>query len=168
MYSELVDRSQLPLLKQYRWHKFTVGITVAKYYKFVFQENFGDASTIAVRQIRFLRSAEKSAVIVKQPVQFVLERGPSVGDSANITLKCGAEGWPTPTYQWYRGNTPIPGATKPELKLSLHCPLYGERSYRCIKCKMVSKSVPYSAYHIQCGNCSVVFNYKDVSLRFFT
>jgi DNA-directed RNA polymerase subunit RPC12/RpoP len=62
-----------------------------------------------------------------------------------------------------QGNTPIPGATKPELKLTLSCNTYGERSYRCIRCKMVSRKVPYNAYHIKCGNCSTLFAYKDVS-----
>lgn len=64
-----------------------------------------------------------------------------------------------------QGNTPIPGATKPELKLTLACPTYGERSYRCIRCKMVSRRVPVNAYHIQCGNCNIVFAYKDVSAQ---
>lgn len=27
---------------------------------------------------------------------------------------------------------------------------------------MVSKSVPLNAYHIQCGNCSYLFTYKEV------
>lgn len=57
-YSELIDRHELPLLKQHRWHKFTVPFTVAKYYKFLFQENYGDENHMAVRQIRFLRSIE--------------------------------------------------------------------------------------------------------------
>jgi hypothetical protein len=59
-YSELVDRHELPLLKQYRWHKFEIPFTVSKYYKFVFQENYGDDHHIAVRQIRFLRSIEST------------------------------------------------------------------------------------------------------------
>jgi hypothetical protein len=57
-YTELIDRSELPLLKQYRWHKFKLAFTVSKYYKLVFQENYGDEHHIAVRQIRFLRSIE--------------------------------------------------------------------------------------------------------------
>jgi DNA-directed RNA polymerase subunit RPC12/RpoP len=67
-----------------------------------------------------------------------------------------------------QGNTPIPGATKPELKLTLSCNTYGERSYRCIRCKMVSRKVPYNAYHIKCGNCSTLFAYKDVSPDCYT
>jgi hypothetical protein len=61
-YSELVDRSELPLLKQYRWHKFALPFTVSKYYKLVFQENYGDDHHIAVRQIRFLRSIESESL----------------------------------------------------------------------------------------------------------
>ena len=61
-YSELVDRHELPLLKQHRWHKFTVPFTVAKYYKFLFQENYGDDNHMAVRQIRFLRSIESEFI----------------------------------------------------------------------------------------------------------
>jgi len=60
----------------------------------------------------------------------------------------------------------IPGATQPELHLSLHCNPRGERSYRCIRCKMVSKTVPENAYHIECGNCNIKFAYKDVRRNF--
>lgn len=64
-----------------------------------------------------------------------------------------------------QGNSLIPGATKPELHLSLTCHTHGERSYRCIRCKMVSKHVPENAFHIECGNCNIKFAYKDVSLH---
>ncbi len=57
-YTELVDRHELPLLKMHRWHKFTLSFTVAKYFKFVFRENYGDENHMAIRQIRFLRSIE--------------------------------------------------------------------------------------------------------------
>jgi hypothetical protein len=30
---------------------------------------------------------------------------------------------------------------------------------------MVSRKVPLNAYHIQCGNCNIVFAYKDVSMQ---
>jgi hypothetical protein len=30
---------------------------------------------------------------------------------------------------------------------------------------MVSRKVPLNAYHIQCGNCNIIFAYKDVSTR---
>lgn len=33
-----------------------------------------------------------------------MEAGPSVGDTAQLVLRIGAEGWPTPTYQWYKVN----------------------------------------------------------------
>jgi hypothetical protein len=29
---------------------------------------------------------------------------------------------------------------------------------------MVSRKVPLNAFHIQCGNCNIVFAYKDVSV----
>ena len=48
-----------------------------------------------------LRTLE-SATIVKQPLQFIMEAGPTIGDTATLVLRCGAEGWPTPTYQWYK------------------------------------------------------------------
>lgn len=57
-YTQLIDRTELPLLKQHRWHKFSLPFTVSKYYKLVFYENYGDELHIAVRQIRFLRSIE--------------------------------------------------------------------------------------------------------------
>ena len=42
---------------------------------------------------------------MKQPAQYIMEAGPRVGETAAIILRCGAEGWPTPTYQWYKVNT---------------------------------------------------------------
>ena len=59
-YTQMVDRTELPLLKQYRWHKFALPFTVSKYYKLIFYENYGDDQHIAVRQIRFLRSIESA------------------------------------------------------------------------------------------------------------
>jgi hypothetical protein len=44
----------------------------------------------------------ESATIIKQPAQFIMEAGPTVGESAQLVLRCGAEGWPTPTFQWYK------------------------------------------------------------------
>lgn len=92
----------------------------------------------------------------------MLDNGPMIGHTADIILKVEADGWPLPTYQWYKKNKKIKGATTPELKLSLHCASYGQRTYRCIRCKMISKDVPLNAYHIKCGNCAYLFNYKDI------
>ncbi len=86
-----------------------------------------------------------------------------VGDAAEIVLRVEADGWPRPTYQWYNKNDRISGATKAELKLVLRCNVYGHRTYRCVRCKMVSKEVPLNAYHIKCGNCGYLFAYKEVS-----
>jgi hypothetical protein len=37
-----------------------------------------------------------------------MEAGPTVGESAQLVLRCGAEGWPTPTYQWYKVHSVAP------------------------------------------------------------
>ena len=50
----------------------------------------------------FISCDTESATIVKQPTQYIMEAGPRVGETASIILRCGAEGWPTPTYQWYK------------------------------------------------------------------
>jgi hypothetical protein len=166
-YIELVDHHDLPLLKQHRWHKLQFKLTVSKYFKLIFYGNYGDDNYISVKQIRFLRSGEQSATIVKQPLHYILDKGPSIGDSALITLRCIAEGWPTPTYQWYKNEELITGETSADLKLRLQCPPIGQRAYRCLKCKMVSNQVPTNAYHIQCGNCSKLSSSKDVSYSFY-
>jgi DNA-directed RNA polymerase subunit RPC12/RpoP len=67
----------------------------------------------------------------------------------------------------FQGSAPIRGANTPELHLFLSCPLVGNRAYRCIKCKMVSREVPGNAYHISCGNCGTKFAYKEVGCHFF-
>lgn len=48
---------------------------------------------------------------MKQPAQFIMEAGPTVGDTAQLVLRCGAEGWPTPTYQWYKVGMPLSAFT---------------------------------------------------------
>jgi len=47
----------------------------------------------------------ESATIVKQPTQYIMEAGPRIGETATIILRCGAEGWPAPTYQWFKVRT---------------------------------------------------------------
>lgn len=37
------------------------------------------------------------------------------------------------------------------------------RTYRCMKCKMVTREVPRNAYRVQCRNCLNVCTLKDVS-----
>jgi len=162
-YVELVDRAELPLLKEHRWHSFPLPLTASKYFKLSFQHNHGSDSHIAVRQIRFVKAREKSAQITLQPASHVLTAGPAVGDTAHITLLCEAEGWPLPSFQWYVNKRKIPGAVKPELRLTLKCPSSAAmRSFRCTRCRMTSKSIPINAYHIKCGNCGYRVDFKDV------
>jgi hypothetical protein len=66
-YTELIDRRELPLLKENRWHKFFIPITSTKYFMLIFMNNYGDDEHIAVRQIRFIKSKESkycSTVVV--------------------------------------------------------------------------------------------------------
>eukprot|EP01039_Chlorochromonas_danica_P001031 gene1031-1118_t len=162
-YTELVDRWEMPFLPPGRsWQKFSIGRVKAKYFMCQFMGNYGDENYIAVRQIRFIRSKECSATIVKEPAHYILSPGPHVDEHAGIVLKVGAEGWPAPTFQWYRNGKIIPGATKAELELTLYSPIHGHRAYRCVRCKMVARSVPANAYHIICGNCSYQFTYREI------
>lgn len=92
----------------------------------------------------------------------MLASGPSIGQPETLTLKVEATGWPLPTYQWYRDDVALPGETTAELQVHLFCPTDGANTYRCIRCKMVSKAVPVNAFHVKCGNCSHEFTYKDV------
>lgn len=108
----------------------------------------------------------ESVKITEQPLHYILTDGPTVGDAASVVLKVAAEGWPLPTYQWFRNDQLIEGETKPELKLTLKCSTFGQRAYRCLKCKMLSRSVPFNTYHIKCGNCGFVFVFKEVCCLF--
>lgn len=159
----LVPKTNMLFLKGSRWHKFPIEETIAKYFKLTFHENYGDDAHIAVRQIRFVRTKEMSATIVNEPSHFILDKGPTVGKKQRITLRCEAIGWPHPSFQWFRNGVLIPNATSPELTLSLKCRLAkGRRIFRCLKCKMLSRNVPANAYHVQCGNCSAPFTFKDI------
>lgn len=60
-YSELVDRHELPLTKENRWHKFVIPVMSTKYFMLVFLSNYGDEEHISVRQIRFLKSKESKS-----------------------------------------------------------------------------------------------------------
>jgi hypothetical protein len=110
----------------------------------------------------YILNFTESVRIIKEPSHYVLDNGPTVGDAAEIILRVEADGWPRPTYQWYNKNERISGAIHAELKLILRCNTYGHRTYRCVRCKMVSKEVPLNAYHIKCGNCAYLFAYKEV------
>lgn len=91
-----------------------------------------------------------------------MDPGPCVGEPETVLLKCEAVGWPYPTFQWYKDDVFIAGATSPELRVTLFSHTVGAQTYRCIKCKMVSKVAPVNAYHVKCGNCSHMFTYKEV------
>lgn len=105
-----------------------------------------------------------SAKIIRQPSHYILDPGPCVGEEYEIALQCDATGWPKPTYQWYRNGQILKNEKSSICKVKLFCPTNGQRTYRCIKCKMVSKTVPLNAYHVKCGNCGYRFTYKEVSL----
>lgn len=108
----------------------------------------------------------------------------SLSKPKEVVLEVEADGWPRPTYQWYKGKQPIPGATEPKLVLSLK-PMprmvldqaknnelkgsstklfYKEqlRFYRCVRCKQINKEVPYVAYHVVCGNCKKPFIHAEI------
>ena len=107
-----------------------------------------------------------SVRIVKQPSQYLLDPGPRIGDEADLIISCEADGWPLPTYQWYKNNVLLEGETAKQLKISLKCPENSIRTYRCIRCKMVSLSLPLNAFHIKCGNCGYQFTFKEVVIIF--
>jgi hypothetical protein len=162
-YIDLWEKVELPLMKGDRWHKFKIpSVMIAKYFMITFYGNYGDTDNISIRQVRFLKSREKSVEIIKQPSHYILDAGPMVGEEGQLELYVQADSWPKPTYQWYRNNVLIEGAKDAKLIISLFCEPSGNRTYRCIRCKMASKKTPYNAYHIQCGNCAYVFNYKDI------
>jgi uncharacterized OB-fold protein len=89
-----------------------------------------------------------------------------LGTYLNLTLRCKARAWPYPTYQWYKNGKLIAGATGQELRLRLSSTLDTKlRIFRCKKCGMVSRTVPFNAYHVRCRNCSTVFAYNEVSVK---
>lgn len=162
-YEDLYERVELPFLKNLRWYKFKIHtVLIAKYFMLTFYGNYGDSEHISVRQVRFLKSKEKTVEIIKQPSHYILDAGPMVGTEGKLEMFVHADGWPKPTFQWYRNGVKIEGATDAKLVLSLFCEPTGNRTYRCIRCKMASKKTPYNAYHIKCGNCAYLFTYKDV------
>lgn len=160
---DVLKRAELPYLKGERWHKFLIPQTISKYYRFTFEDNYGDLHGIAVRQIRFLRCKEQSAIILKQPENYITKVGPTVGSECEIILHCDATGWPRPTFQWYKDDVLLEGANKAFLPLTLKCKITrARRRYRCIKCKMVCNLVPMNAFHTRCSNCSYLFSYKEI------
>jgi hypothetical protein len=160
---EVLKRAELPYLKGERWHKFMIPQTISKYYRFTFEDNYGDLHGIAVRQIRFLRCKEQSAIILKEPENFITKIGPTVGTEHEIILHCDATGWPRPTFQWFKDDEILDGENKPFLPLTLKCKITrAKRRYRCIKCKMICNLVPMNAFHTRCSNCSYLFSYKEI------
>jgi hypothetical protein len=145
------------------WHTFKFESIITKYFKLRFDENFGDENSLAVRQVRFVRSREQSVVISTQPHNLILSDGPLIGARQPKNLICEAVSWPLPKFQWFRNGSKMRYANNSILNLVLLCPVdRGKRSFRCGSCKMVAFSVPLNAYHVRCANCFVHFDYKEI------
>lgn len=108
----------------------------------------------------------ESATILTQPKPVVLPIGPKIGELRKVELAVQAEGWPLPTFQWYRNGKALPGETSNVLKVDLLCPLsVSTRSYRCTRCKNMCRSAPKNGYEIICFNCGYKFDYKEVGIQ---
>ena len=55
-----------------------------------------------------------------QPQHNILKEGPVVGTIQKIVLRCPADAWPLPKYQWYRNGILIPHCNGSELKLYVY------------------------------------------------
>jgi hypothetical protein len=98
-----------------------------------------------------------------QPCDYIIESGPPVGEVRPIKLQVAAEGWPEPTFQWYCDGAVLPGENHSDLQLYLKCPANeNTRSYRCVKCKMVSLNLSSNVYSIVCGNCKAPYKFHEV------
>lgn len=162
-YETAIHKKELPLLKNNQWFKISLEHNItSKYFIIDFYDNYGDENYTSLKQIRFIRSKEKSVEIIQEPNHFILNPGPMINEEYEVVLKCDAVGWPLPTFQWYYGDIPIENATKNELRLILKCEAQGERTYRCARCKMIGTNVPNNAYHTECGNCNYLFTNKDI------
>jgi hypothetical protein len=104
-----------------------------------------------------------SATITKNPDNFIIPVGPKIGDVQKITLSVESDGWPLPTFQWYRNGKRLKGETNPTIEINLHCPVSTvTRSYRCSMCKNFNHSTPINAFQVICMNCTKVFNFKEI------
>jgi hypothetical protein len=166
-YTVLVDDVDLDE-RGNRWYKFPIQTIPSKYYKITFQDTSGEEDNLAVRQIRFIRAKERSAQILSQPIKYILNNDPGkftlqVGNKKQIELDVEADAWPPPTYQWFLNGKMIKGATKSRISFTLYCAADNQkRPFRCMKCKLVSKTVPKNAYNVQCGNCGKLFAFKEI------
>ena len=161
-YECLVPYYEFPVLGA-RWHRFNFETRHGKYWKVLFEETSGEDDALAVRQVRFVRSPEVSATIVTQPECHILTSGPNVGQRQSVRLSVQAFGWPFPSYQWYVNDRVIPGETRPHIDLTITCaPDKMTRPFRCMKCKMTNRKVPYNAFYVICSNCKKTFNYKEI------
>jgi hypothetical protein len=136
----VVNDKSLSLLKGRRWQKIQFEPVFTKYIRVSFRGNYGNEGSLSVQQVRFVRCKERSVKITSQsPDVFTLESGPSLkgqhrsnssqglGDGEikstepmKIILECHADGWPLPTYQWYKGSTLLEGKTDQTLELTVY------------------------------------------------
>jgi hypothetical protein len=163
-YVPLYSAVPIPRKVGRHWLIFNFKSRISKYFKIEFHENYGDENYISVRQIRFLRSKEKSADIIKQPDYIIIPVGPPVGTKRAVQLKVDAEGWPLPAYQWYRNGQKLIGETDDVINVQLWSPESKlKRAYRCTVCKNFCRTAPKNAYELQCLNCSSTFDYKEIN-----
>jgi hypothetical protein len=57
-YDLLFLEERLPKLNGFQWRKFSFKAVIAKFFKFTFRDNYGDAEHMGIRQIRFVRAKE--------------------------------------------------------------------------------------------------------------
>ena len=60
-FEAVVTDYRLPKLRGQRWHKIHFPSKVSKYFKLKFCQNFGDEDSIAIRQIRFIKTKESKS-----------------------------------------------------------------------------------------------------------
>jgi hypothetical protein len=61
-YISLYSKIPLPKRRGLRWMKFPFKSKISKYFKIVFEDNYGDKSSISIRQIRFVRAKERKSL----------------------------------------------------------------------------------------------------------
>ncbi|CAM9115659.1 unnamed protein product, partial [Ectocarpus fasciculatus] len=163
-YEEMVDHVKIKNLMGRQWMIFKFDIRIAKYWRVTFRGNYGDEENIGVREIRFIRTGERSAKILSEPADVIITEGPPIGELQVVRLNCVADAWPLPKYQWRKNGKIVPGATEPELTLRLVCVADPEfRSFRCTVCKNFSKQVPKNSFGVICSNCRHTFDYKEIN-----
>ena len=147
-----------------RWQSFSIPKTVSRFWKIAIRKNYGNQQAVSIVGVGFFLAKEITAFVTEQPRSLMVSPGPPVGRSGGeIVLKCNADGWPPPKFQWTKNGVDIEGENSETLTIKVGSKKRKQlKRFRCIHCKKINVELPMNLYRVICNNCKTPFDFPEV------